>query len=149
MEQEILPTITDLSVFVEERKSTALVAFSTTNGLDPIIEEIKRRVAKEKLDVTTPKGRERIGTLARQVGSAKKRLEEMALGLTEDWRLKVSAVNSEKARMIKEMDALRDSILAPRIAYEEIEKNRVAAHNAALDEINNHAINDILVPSSL
>lgn len=101
-------------------------------GLDPIIEAIKARVKSEVFDVSTEKGRERIGSVARQIGIAKKDLERMALGLTEGWRLQTKKVNDEKARMVREMDALRDEIREPLERYRQIEADRVAAHKAGL-----------------
>ena len=113
----------------------AMTIFSTENGLDPIIKEIKARVESEIFDVTTERGRERIGSVARQIGSAKKRLEEMALGLTEDWRKQTAKVNEEKRRMVSEMDELRDKVLAPRREFEAREAARVQGHRDAMADI--------------
>lgn len=133
---ETITVEASLVTVVENNNERALVAFSTEGGLDPIIEEIERRVEDEIFDVTTEKGRERIGSVARQIGSAKKRLEELALGLTEDWRSKTAAVNEEKKRMVRRMDTLRDKVLAPRDAYLKQEEDRQAAHRGALEWIN-------------
>jgi len=121
---------TEIAV-IDTSPKNALTIFSN-KGLDPLIEEIKKRVKSENFDVTTEKGRERIGSVARQIGSAKKRLEEMADTLTEDSKKQIAAVNQEKKRMINEFDTLRDEVLAPRVAYEQIEKDRKAEHERNL-----------------
>jgi len=116
---------------VDTSPKNAIAIFSN-GGLDPFIAEIKKRVKSESFDVTTEKGRERIGSVAKQIGSAKKRLEEMADALTEDAKKQVAAVNQEKKRMINEFDTLRDEVLAPRKAYDKIEKDRQDEHEKAL-----------------
>jgi len=60
--------------------------FSAAKGLDPIIEQIRQKVKSEIFDVTTEAGRKRMGSVARQIGSSKCKLEKMAKELTEDWR---------------------------------------------------------------
>ena len=127
-------TGTDLLV-VEPDKGKIVKMFSEEDGLKPVIDEIKKKVEAEVFDVSTEKGRERMGSVARQIGSAKKFMEKTALELTEDWRSKTSAVNAEKKRMIEEMDTLRDKVLAPRKEYERIEAERVAGHEKALQDI--------------
>lgn len=116
---------------VDTSPKNALVIFSN-GGLDPLIEQIRKRVKSEEFDVTTEKGRERIGSVARQIGSAKQRLIEMADSLTENAKKQIAAVNAERNRAQEEFDKLRDEVLAPRKAYEQIEKDRQAEHNKNL-----------------
>jgi len=65
--------VTDLTVL--EIKPEQAPALYVANGLDAYL-EIIREMAKEVPDVTTKKGRDRIGSLARMVGSSKKAIEE-------------------------------------------------------------------------
>lgn len=136
---EAAPDDTSTAVaIIEATPSKELMAmFSNDKGLDPIIKKIKERVKSEELDPTTEKGRQRIGGLARQIGSAKERLKETAEALTEEWRAKTASVNAEKKRMATELDSLRDEVLAKREAYEKAQAERIAAHEAALNEILN------------
>lgn len=127
---------------VEPDKARIVKMFSEKNGLDPIIEEIKKKVGEEVFDVASEKGRERIGSVARQIGSAKKFMERSALELTEGWRSKTAAVNAEKKRMIEEMDLLRDSVLAPRLKFDQIEKDRKSKHENGLTEIESLVVFD-------
>ncbi len=116
---------------VDTSPKNALTVFSN-GGLDPLIAQIRARVKSEQFDVTTQKGRDRIGSVARQIGSAKQDLIKMAASLTEDAKKQIAAVNTEKNRMETEFDKLRDEVLAPREAYLKIEKDRQAEHEKAL-----------------
>lgn len=117
---------------IEIKQSEVVALFSNEKGLDPVIEKIRKRVETEVFDVTTEEGRARIGSVARQIGSAKMDLKRMGQALTEDWRLKTKAVTSETSRMEKELDSLRDKILAPRIEFDNREKQRVDGHKSRL-----------------
>lgn len=120
-------------------KENILTVFLTDKGLDPVIEKIKAQVRAEVLDVSTEDGRRRIGALARQIGSAKMALKDMAMELTEDWRAKTKAVTSERTRMEAELDALRDEVKAPLDEYKEREDARLKAHENALISIEGYA----------
>lgn len=122
-------TGTELITFTQ---ADALKAFTTEKGLDPVLKDIKDRVESEVFDVTSQKGRDRIGSVGRQIGSMKKRMEESALDLTEGWRSKTATVNKEKKRMVEEMDSLRDAVLAPRVEFDKREEERVFAHKTKL-----------------
>lgn len=121
---------TEIAV-IDTSPKNALTIFSN-NGLDPLISQIRARVKSEQFDVTTQKGRDRIGSVARQIGSAKQQLIGMADRLTEDAKRQIAAVNFEKTRAQTEFDKLRDEVLAPRVAYLQIEKDRQAEHEKAL-----------------
>lgn len=130
--QEEETTSTDLVVICEK---TPLEVFSEENGLDPIIEQIKREVEKEVFDPSTEEGRTRIGSVARKIGSAKGKLETMSKGLTEDWRKKTKAVTSETTRMKKKMDELRDQVLAPRDEYNRKKQERENKFNCRIQDM--------------
>lgn len=139
-EQEIIdadqvPVQTESSsteiAIVDTSPKNALTVFSN-GGLDPLIAQIRARVKSEHFDVTTQKGRDRIGSVARQIGSAKQELIRMAASLTEDAKKQIAAVNTEKKRMETEFDKLRDEVLAPREAYLKIDKDRQAEHEKNL-----------------
>lgn len=124
---------TAISIIDDESKRQAVIKmFSEDNGLDPLIDEIRSRVKSEVFDVTTKAGRDRIGSVARQIGSAKVKMQEYADSLTEDQKKAIKLVTSEKTRMSKEMDALRDSVLAPRDEFESREKKRVEERESRL-----------------
>lgn len=122
-------------LIVLDANSIALTALTTENGLDPIIEKIRQQAKSEVFDVTTKEGRVRIGSVARQIGSAKEKIKKVAKSVIEDQEKTVKQVKAEIKRMETEMDAIRDEVLADRDKYEQIEKDRVAAHEDALELI--------------
>lgn len=135
-------------IVIDTAPAELVKMFSVEQGLDPIIQKIKDRVNQEVFDVTTEDGRKRIGSVARQIGTAKMDLKRMGQELTEDWRKKTKAVTSETSRIEKELDALRDKVLAPREEYERIEKDRVEAHRAELAKLESATIFDAHDPSA-
>lgn len=66
--------VTDLTVI--EIKPEQAPALYRAGGLNSFLEQI-REMVKEVPDVTTKKGRDRIGSLARMVGSSKKLLRSL------------------------------------------------------------------------
>jgi len=121
-------------------QQNVLVAFQKPEGLDPVIEQIREKVKSEIYDISTKEGRDRIGSVARQIGSAKRRLKEMSQGLTSDWQAKTKIVTTEATRMEKELNDLRDEVKAPLDAYNDKEKERIAKHEVRLDAIRELAV---------
>ena len=116
---------------------TPMKVFTAENGLDPVIEKIRKQVEAEILDPSTEKGRLRIGSLARKIGSAKQSLKKLGKGLTEEWRAQTKTVTSETSRMEKQLDALRDKIKKPLDEYNIREANRIQTHEDRLQAIIN------------
>ncbi len=126
-------------VVIEEKKELAI--FTSEEGLQPLIDEVRRQVEEEakKLDPSTEEGRAAIGSLARKIGSQKQTFMKKGKELTEDWRTKTKAVTLETSRMEKEMDALRDKVLAPRVAYQARIDARKDKYESLIEKIAVHA----------
>ena len=122
--------ITDLIVM--EIKPEQAPALYVPNGLDTYLEQI-RQLAAEVPDVSTKKGRDRIGSLARMVGSSKKAIEEPGRAYLKHLKEAVKPAEEELRRFTRECDTIRDQILAPRNEWD-IEQERIAAEKAAEDE---------------
>ncbi|MBD8155032.1 hypothetical protein [Pantoea agglomerans] len=121
---------TDLAVL--EIKPEQAPALYVPNGLDAYLEQI-RQLAAEVPDVSTKKGRDRIGSLARMVGSSKKAIEEPGRAYLKHLKEAVKPAEEELRRFTRECDTIRDQILAPRNEWD-IEQERIAAEKAAEDE---------------
>ncbi|MBD8129380.1 hypothetical protein IFT41_25135, partial [Pantoea agglomerans] len=121
---------TDLAVL--EIKPEQAPALYVPNGLDAYLEQI-RQLAAEVPDVSTKKGRDRIGSLARMVGSSKKAIEEPGRTYLKHLKEAVKPAEEELRRFTRECDTIRDQILAPRNEWD-IEQERIAAEKAAEDE---------------
>lgn len=86
-------------------------------------------------DVSTVKGRRDIASLAAEVASTKMSLIRLGKGLTEGWRKSTAAVNAECKVIEERMDQMKARVRAPLTAFENTEKARIAAHEAALTAI--------------
>ena len=106
---------TDLTVI--EIKPEQAPALYVANGLDRFLAQI-REYAKEAPDVTTQKGRDRIGSLARAVGSSKKTIEEPGRAYLRHLKEAVKPAEEELRRFTRECDAIRDAILLPRAEWD-------------------------------
>lgn len=114
---------TDLVVInITEDQAPALYK---KGGLTGYLEQI-RELAKEVPDVTTKKGRDRIGSLARMVGSSKTAIEKPGREYLRRLKEAVKPAEEELRVFTRECDAIRDSILKPRDEWE-TEQERIKA----------------------
>ena len=110
-------------------------AFATQGGSLLLVDRIAEEVRKHVPDVTTKKGRDAIGSLAAKVSKSKTLAEKYAKDLVAEEKARIKLVDDDRIQFVKRMDALRDEILAPRDAWEQAEKDRVAKCLEFLDEI--------------
>ena len=103
-------------------------AFATQGGSLLLVDRIAEEVRKHVPDVTTKKGRDAIGSLAAKVSKSKTIAEKYAKDLVAEEKARIKLVDDDRIQFVKRMDALRDEILAPRDAWEQAEKDRVAKH---------------------
>lgn len=119
--------VTDLTVI--EIKPEQAPALYTSGGLAGYLEQI-REMAKEVPDVTTKKGRDRIGSLARMVGSSKTAIEKPGREYLKRLKEAVKPAEEELRIFTRECDAIRDAILKPREEWE-AEQERIKAEESA------------------
>lgn len=118
--------VTDLTV-IEIKPEQAPVLYSA-GGLNGFLEQI-RELAKEVPDVTTKKGRDRIGSLARMVGSSKTAIEKPGREYLKRLKEAVKPAEEELRVFTRECDVIRDAILKPRNEWE-AEQERLKAEEA-------------------
>lgn len=119
--------VTDLTVI--EIKPEQAPALYVAGGLNGYLKQI-RELAKEVPDVTTKKGRDRIGSLARMVGSSKTAIEKPGREYLKRLKEAVKPAEEELRVFTRECDAIRDAILKPREEWE-AEQERIKAEEAA------------------
>ena len=137
----------DEAIVIEEMKTSgnalALVTRLTPatvfkdNGLDPIIDLIEKEVRATVLDISTPKGRKDIASLAHKVAKSKNGLDEMGKQLVKGWKESAKRVDVERARAWDRLEALQKEVRQPLTEWEDKEKSRIATHEANLAEIEN------------
>jgi hypothetical protein len=116
------------------------VAFLTQQVTDSIA---KIRVAAlaeaEGLDVSRPKDREAMRSIAHRVAKSKVAMEKLGKSLSDRRKAEiadeVNAIMAERKRIEAELDELRDQIKAPAEEFDAREKARIDAHESAIKEI--------------
>ncbi|PIJ42678.1 hypothetical protein [Tatumella sp. OPLPL6] len=127
---------TDLAVL--EIKPEQAPALYVENGLDAYLATI-REMAKEVPDVTTKKGRDRIGSLAQAISRSKTAIEKPGRAYLKRLKEAVRPAEKELKRFVDECDSIRDGVLKARSDWQE-EQDRLAEiekfnadHTEALD----------------
>lgn len=109
---------------VEIEEKTVLVAFSSGEGLDPIINEVVDIVAAFKHDMSTPDKRAETKSLARRISSFKVRLDDLGKGLVSEWKTKSKAVDQSRKKMRDQLDELKITARKPLTEWEDEEQRR-------------------------
>lgn len=116
-------------VIYDAEQTTALDIF-VNGGVDPLIEELKKKVDNFEADVTTEKGRKAYKSFARKIGSAKLRLDEAGVELNKEYYDKIKKVNEERKRIASLMQPLQEEARRPVTEWE----NRIKGHQNAIAE---------------
>jgi colicin import membrane protein len=111
-------------------------AIFAPGGVDDVLDKIAREVRSQHTDISTKAGREAVASLAYKVARSKSALDKMGKELGEGHYKSWKAITAERARIEKELDALKDEVRKPLTEWEDAEKDRVAAHEEALATIN-------------
>jgi hypothetical protein len=111
------------------------VQIFTGGGMAGLIDGIQTKVRAIKLDPSTATGREEIRAVAYKIARTKTALDAEGKRLTEGWREATNKVNAERKKAAERLEALQAEVRAPLTNFENKEKARVAAHEAALLEI--------------
>ena len=125
-------------------QNSIVAAFATKGGINELFERVAQEVRKEVPDITTKKGRDAIGSLAMKVSKSKKIIEDAGKALVAEQKAQIKLIDDDRIAVVKMFDALRDEVLAPRNAWEQAEKDRVAKHENAIKEIT-----DFLLPENI
>lgn len=110
-------------------------AFRTPGGTAELFERIAQEARSHVPDVTTKKGRDQIGSLALKISKSKTFIEKCGKELVAEQKSQIKLIDDDRIATVKKFDELRNEILAPRDAWEQAEKDRVAKCLEFLDEI--------------
>lgn len=117
---------------------TPKVIFGSEGGVDAILEKIRAEVRGTKADISTKAGRDQIRSVAYKIARSKTLLDNMGKDLVADLKAQTGAVDAERRRIRDELDALQEEFRKPLSDFEDTEKRRIEAHEAALREIADH-----------
>lgn len=104
-------------------------------GVDDVIDKIRAEVATVDIDIATPSGRRECASLAYKIARSKTALDEMGKELGETHYRAWKGITTERAKIVRELDALRDEVRKPLTDWENRDKARVAALAVAVAEI--------------
>lgn len=113
-------------------QNIVVAAFKTPGGTTELFERIAQEARSHVPDVTTKKGRDQIGSLAMKVSKSKTFIEKCGKELVADQKAQIKLIDDDRIATVKKFDELRNEILAPRDAWEQAEKDRVAKHENAI-----------------
>lgn len=116
-------------------QNVVVAAFRKPGGTTELFERIAQEARSHVPDVTTKKGRDQIGSLAMKVSKSKTFIEKCGKELVADQKAQIKLIDDDRIATVKKFDELRNEILAPRDAWEQAEKDRVAKHEQFIDVI--------------
>lgn len=121
-------------VVMGSKEPITVVAFFKPAGSDAVLERMREEVRRQaaELDISTPKGREAIASLAYKVARTKTAVDEMGKAVVEDQKRTITEVDTERRKFREACDELKDEVRKPLTDWENEEKERIQAHEAAI-----------------
>lgn len=128
---------------INPESTTAIVLIETMTPaklfepgvIDPLLERIKKEVRSVAADISTESGRKAVASLAFKVAKSKTFIDEQRVKLVKGEKERLKAIDQEGARIWGELEALQKEVRKPLTDWENAEKERVAAHELAIGEI--------------
>ncbi|EXT33002.1 hypothetical protein J809_3998 [Acinetobacter sp. 25977_6] len=116
-------------------QNVIVAAFAKRGGTDELYERIAQEVYSHVPDVSTKKGRDAIGSLALKISKSKTLIEKCGKELVAEQKAQIKVIDDDRISIVKKLDLLRNEVLAPRDAWEQAEKDRVAKHSQFISNI--------------
>lgn len=122
--------------------------FAQEGGIDAMLASLKAEVRAVATDISTPAGRKAVASLAYKVARSKTAFDEMGKGLAAEWKQKAKVIDTERARVWDELEALQAEVRKPLDEYEAAEAKRIADHQNAIQSIIDLGTFDADMPAS-
>ncbi len=116
-------------------QNVIVAAFAKRGGTDELYERIAQEVYSHVPDVSTKKGRDAIGSLALKISKSKTLIEKCGKEIVAEQKAQIKVIDDDRISIVKKLDLLRNEVLAPRDAWEQAEKDRVAKHSQFISNI--------------
>lgn len=130
------PVNTQVNELQVLEQNVIVAAFAKRGGTDELYERIAQEVRSHVPDVSTKKGRDAIGSLALKISKSKTLIEKCGKELVAEQKAQIKVIDDDRISIVKKLDLLRNEVLAPRDAWEQAEKDRVAKHEESILSIN-------------
>jgi colicin import membrane protein len=105
--------------------------------IDPILERIQAEVRAVQTDISTEAGRKAVASLAFKVARSKTFIDDQRKALVSDEKKRLAAIDKEGKRVWDILEALQREVRQPLTEWEQKEAARIAALEAAVNEIAN------------
>lgn len=131
-----MTTLTTIQTMTEQ---DALIVLSDEAKTKEIVETIKSLATSEVLDVNKPSDRKRMRSLASSVSKSKSLIDGHGKKLVEPIKAQAKAIDANRKIVRDSLDAIRDEVKQPAVDFDNMERERVENHNAAIQYINSLA----------
>lgn len=132
-------------VAIETLKAAVVFA---EGGAEAVVANIETAVRATDTDISTPKGRGAIKSLARRVSSAKVKLDELGKDYVADLKNQAKTVDVERKVIRDRLDALRDEVSKPVDDFEAKQQARIDEHQAELSKFEAAAMFEDIEPTA-
>lgn len=122
-------------ISIEAVQANPLAVFTTENGLDPYLAQIKAEVDSFVPDMSTDKGRKEIASFAHKIARSKTLLDGIGKDLKASIMEQPKLIDAERRRVRELLEGWQTQVRAPLTEYEEAEKARIAEIQAKINEI--------------
>lgn len=102
-------------------QETALAVYSTPNGLEPWLQQIRSKIDGFTPDISTRKGREAIASMAYAVARSKTALDDVGKKLVADLKEVPKKIDAERKRVRDTLEAWQEEVRRPLNEWEEAE----------------------------
>ncbi|WP_124313750.1 hypothetical protein [Pseudomonas chlororaphis] len=119
-------------------QETALTVYSTPNGLDPWLDQVRAKVDEFKKvlpDLKTRKGREAYASMAHQIAKSKTALEAVGKEISAKQKEIPKLIDAERKRVWDTLEAWQKEVRKPLDDWQDAEDARVDKHNDGIEAI--------------
>ncbi|AIC20616.1 hypothetical protein EY04_17405 [Pseudomonas chlororaphis] len=116
-------------------QETALAVYSTPNGLEPWLQQIRSKIDGFTPDISTRKGREAIASMAYAVARSKTALDDVGKKLVADLKEVPKKIDAERKRVRDTLEAWQEEVRRPLNEWQAAEDARVDKHNDGIESI--------------
>jgi hypothetical protein len=124
-------------------KETALAVFSTANGLEPWLQQVRVKVDEfQKIlpDLKTKKGRDAYASMAHQIAKSKTALEAVGKEISAQQKEIPKKIDAERKRVWDILESWQKEVRKPLDDWQAAEDKRIDGHNDGIQQIKDLAM---------
>lgn len=132
-------TATSGTELVSIEPGNALIIFTVSKAIDPLLERVRREIDGFSADISTATGRKAVASMAHKVARAKTYLDEAGKRLADQQKEIPKKIDATRKHLRDTLDAWRDEVRKPLTDWEDAEKARIALHQQNIAFIKSYA----------